>query len=61
MCVVGSGYVGLIEASCFFEKANLGCCIDINGGVIGSLKNGKMHFPEQGLEQLVQRKIDERR
>ena len=38
ICVVGTGYVGLVTATCFAEKGNEVCCIDIEESKIAKLK-----------------------
>ena len=38
ICVVGTGYVGLVTGTCFAEKGHTVCCIDIDEERIGKLK-----------------------
>ena len=55
VCVVGTGYVGLVSAACFAETGNDVCCVDVNPDIVASLRQGKVHIFEPGLEDLVRR------
>ena len=61
ICIVGTGYVGLVTAACFAETGNDVCCVDINTDVIDTLNSGKIHIYEPGLELIVKRNVDEGR
>jgi UDPglucose 6-dehydrogenase len=51
--VVGSGYVGLVTATCLAETGNDVICADVNAGKIERLRNNDVPIFEPGLEELV--------
>jgi UDPglucose 6-dehydrogenase len=55
ICIVGTGYVGLVTAACFAEMGNQVVCVDVNQEIVSRLQQGKVHIYEPGLEDLVQR------
>ncbi len=55
LCVIGTGYVGLVSAACFAEMGNDVVCVDVNPVIVSSLRQGKLHIFEPGLEDLVLR------
>ncbi len=61
VCIVGTGYVGLVAAACLSEMGNDVCCIDTNPNVVDQLSKGQIHIYEPGLEPLVKRNRQEGR
>ena len=61
LCVVGTGYVGLVAAACFAEMGNHVICVDSNPTVVDTLNSGKIHIFEPGLEDIVQQNVDQER
>ncbi len=51
--VVGSGYVGLVTATCLAETGNDVFCADVNASKIERLRNNDVPIFEPGLEELV--------
>jgi UDPglucose 6-dehydrogenase len=53
ICVVGTGYVGLVTGTCFADLGNEVTCLDVDPERINKLLNGEMPIYEPGLEQIV--------
>jgi UDPglucose 6-dehydrogenase len=61
ICVVGTGYVGLVTGCVFSDLGNEVICVDNNADKIEMLERGEMPIYEPGLEELVKRNVDDRR
>ena len=61
ICVVGSGYVGLVTGTCFAEIGNHVVCADVDKNKIDSLNIGILPIYEPGLDEMVQRNAKQQR
>ena len=53
LCMIGTGYVGLVSGVCFSDLGNEVICVDKDKDKINSLKQGKVPIYEPGLSELV--------
>ena len=61
ICVVGTGYVGLVAGTCFAETGNDVICMDVDKKKIAGLQEGKIPIYEPGLQELIRRNVQEQR
>jgi UDPglucose 6-dehydrogenase len=61
ICIVGTGYVGLVTGACLAEMGNTVICCDRDNSRIQSLRAGEIPFFEPGLEEVVESNVLEGR
>lgn len=61
VCVVGTGYVGLVTGACFAEFGVHVTCVDKDGDKIDILMRGEVPIFEPGLKELVGKNVREGR
>jgi UDPglucose 6-dehydrogenase len=57
ICVVGTGYVGLVTGAVFADLGNDVVCVDNDSAKIATLQAGQMPIYEPGLEEMVARNV----
>ena len=61
LCMIGTGYVGLVSGVCFSDLGNNVFCVDKNKHKIDALNKGIVPIYEPGLEELLKRNYKQNR
>ncbi len=61
VCVIGTGYVGLVVGVCLSERGHQVCCVDRDTVKIDNLHQGVLPIYEPGLENIVTRNVTDGR
>ena len=55
LCMIGTGYVGLVSGTCFADIGHTVYCVDKNEDIIKKLNSGKPSIYEPGLNELIKK------
>ena len=61
LCMIGTGYVGLVSGVCFSDLGNTVYCVDNDKKKINLLNSGKVPIYEPGLEEILKRNFKQKR
>ena len=61
LCMIGTGYVGLVSGVCFSDLGNTVYCVDKDINKVKSLNNGKIPIYEPGLEEILKKNYKQKR
>ena len=53
LCMIGTGYVGLVSGTCFADIGHTVFCVDKNKDIINKLNSGNSPIYEPGLNELI--------
>ena len=57
ICMIGTGYVGLVTGACIADFGNDVICVDIDKSRIARLRGGEIPIYELGLGEIIARSV----
>ena len=61
LCMIGTGYVGLVSGTCFADIGHTVYCVDKNESIIKKLNSGQSTIYEPGLSELIKKNYKSKR
>ena len=61
LCMIGTGYVGLVSGTCFADIGNQVICVDKDKNKIFKLSSGISPIYEPGLDELIKKNYSAKR
>ena len=61
LCMIGTGYVGLVSGVCLSDLGNNVICVDKDKSKINALNKGIIPIYEPGLEEILKRNFKQNR
>ncbi len=61
LCMIGTGYVGLVSGVCFSDVGNIVYCVDKNKKKIDELNKGNVPIYEPGLDEILKKNYKQNR
>ena len=61
LCMIGTGYVGLVSGVCFSDLGNTVYCVDKDNKKISALNGGNVPIYEPGLEEILKKNFKQKR
>lgn len=60
LCVVGTGYVGLVSGTCLASVGHDVACVDVDPAKVERINRGEPPIHEEGLEELLKANVGKR-
>lgn len=57
VCIIGTGYVGLVSGACFAETGHECICVDVDSTKVERINRGEPPIHENGLDVLLKRHV----